>query len=434
VFNMWELYLYLVIYILILIGISYLFSRKQSKEDFLIAGRNRGTWQILLSNFAAFIGAGYFITYTGFSYEYGLGVFAMLLGIAVGFLLFGFWAAPRIHAPSKEYKFYKIGDIVYSKTKNKLSANLANWVANLILVVWTLVGVIGGAKIIQDFGLLSYEVAVLLTVLVIFSYIILAGFRAVLITDVVQGIVILVLLAFVTFSITGGDTFASLFSADTGSLDIITAVSFFIFGLLAIFSYSNMYQLIFASRNKSNIKSAMGFSLIPVLLVGFFLLLIGLFMANHVPGLDSGLVFTEALKNFLPMSLLPIAIVLFFAGIMSSIDTNVYAISSHYSIGKDGNPITRIRLSTGVLILFILIIAMLFRDLVDVSIIAGGLSILLSFPMLYIISGGTSPKKFIASLILGFIALIIGLIIFGIEPAMAVPVLIFSALGLLWKR
>jgi len=102
---MLSLYIYLVIYVLLLLGISYIISRKQGREDFLIASRNRGGWQILLSKFAAAIGAGYFITYTGFAYEYGLGVFAMLLGLLFGYLLFGYWAAPKIHSPSKKINF-----------------------------------------------------------------------------------------------------------------------------------------------------------------------------------------------------------------------------------------------------------------------------------------------------------------------------------------
>ncbi len=428
------LYIYLVAYIAVLIIVSYLLSRRQNKEDFLIAGRNRGTWQLLLSNFAAYIGAGYFITYTGFSYEYGFGVFAMLLGMFGGFLLFGLWAGPRINPESKQKRFYKIGDIVYSKTQNKLAANLANWVANIMLIAWTIVGTIGGAKIITEFGLMSYESAVFLTVFVVLAYIILAGFRAILLTDAIQAFVIIVLLALVTYGIVSGTSVASIIGADTTGVNLMTAVSFFIFGMLSLFSYSNMYQLVFAAKNRFVIKKSMLYSLFPIIIVCFLLLTIGLFMATHAPGTDSGLVFTSALKNFLPEYFLPFAIVLFFAGIMSSIDTNVYAISSHYAIGKKGNNITRLRLSLGVLILFVLIITMLFRDLVDMSIIAGGLSVTLSFPMIYLIAGGKSHKKFIASTLLGLIAMIIGIIIFGINPELAVPVIIFSALGLLWKK
>ncbi len=428
------LWIYLIIYILVLLIVSYFISRKQKQEDFLIAGRNRGAWQIMFSKFAAAIGAGYFITYTGFAYEYGTGVFAMILGIIIGYLFFAYWATPRIHSPSKENKFYKIGDFVNFKLHHKLSVNLSNWMANVILFAWLLVGIVGGAKIINDFGLLSYEVAVLVTVLVVLAYILMSGFRAVLLTDVIQSFIILILLFLITFSLIGSTNLNSLFNVNVGGIDIGTAVSFFLFGVLAVFSYSNMYQLCYCAKNKNKAKHGIGMAIIPVTLISFFLLLIGLFMALNSPGLDSGLVFTEALKNFLPASLLPLAIVLFFAGIMSSADTNIYAISSHYSIGKKGNPIKNIRSSTFFLMLITLIISLLFRDVVDVSIIAGILSGVLSLPMIYLIAGGNSPKKFIASLLMGLVAGIIGMILFGIEPISALPAVFFSALGLLWKH
>lgn len=428
------LYLYLIIYVAVLLFVSWIVSRNQKKEDYLIAGRNRGTGQILFSKFAQYIGAGYFITYTGFAYEYGFGVFAMLLGMFVGYLLFGFWAAPRIHAPSKENRFYKIGNMVFHRTKNKLASKTADWLSNLILFLWLLVGVIGGAKIISDFGLMSYEAAVILTIVVTLTYLLLAGFKAVLITDVIQAFIILALLFVVTFGIIGGTGLGTLFSVQTGGVNILTAISFFFFGMLAIFSYSNMYQLCYSAKSSKNIKQGISFSVVPILLVGFFLLLIGLFMAANAPGLDSGLVFTGALKNFLPASLLPLAVILFFAGIMSSADTNIYAISSHYSIGKSRNPVKGVRISTFVLIALVLIVSLIFRDVVDVSILAGGFSLTMSFAMIYIIAGGKSPKRFMASVILGLVSLVIGAVFFGIEPMLAVPVIILSALGLLWKR
>ena len=143
---MLNLYVYMGIYIVILLGISYIVSKKQGKEDFLIAGRNRGSLQIFLSKFAAAIGAGFFITYAGFAYEYGLGVFTMLIGFFFGYLIYGYWAAPRIHGNSKEKRFYKIGDLVTDRLKNKLSGDISNFVGNLIMLAWLLVGIIGGAK------------------------------------------------------------------------------------------------------------------------------------------------------------------------------------------------------------------------------------------------------------------------------------------------
>jgi len=430
---MLNLYVYLIIYVLFLLGISYLISKRQSREDYLIGNRNRGGWQIFLSKFAASIGAAYFITYTGFAYEYGLGVFAMLLGLIIGYLLFAYWASPKIHAPSKENRFYTIGDFVYHKTKNKFAKTFTNWFSSIILLVWLLIGMVGGAKIIQEFGFLSYEIAVLITSLVILSYLLLAGFRAVLITDIIQSFVIFALLILVTFGILGGTSMGSLFDVETGKVGFDIIFGFFMFGLLSIFSMSNMYQLCYASKNSRKLKHGIGLSIIPIMFMAFLLLLIGLFMAQNSSGLDSGLVFTEALKNFLPASLLPLAIVLFFAGIMSSEDTDIYAISSHYAIGKKGDAVKNIRISTIVLIIIVLLFSLLFRDIVDISLLAGGLAMVLSFPMIYLIAGGNKSKKFFGSIIGGLTALIVGFFIFGIEPIVAIPVLILSGLGLLWK-
>ncbi len=431
---MGSIYLYLLIYVILLLGISYFISKRQGKEGFLIGNRDRGGWQIFLSKFATAIGAAIFITHTGFAYEYGLSVFVMLIGLLLGYFIFGYWAAPKIHRNSKWGKFYTIGDFVYSKTKNLFAKKLSNWVGNIILLFWLLVGIVGGAKIIADFGFLSYEFAVILTIFVIFLYLLLAGYKAVLLTDVFQSIIIFGLLVIITFGIIGDMNISSLLSVQTGNVDLGTAFGFFAFGILSIFSFPNMYQLCYAARTRKKLMHGIGLAVIPIIFVSFLLLLVGLFMAANVPGLDSGLVFTEALKRFLSPSLLPFAIVLFFAGIMSSADTNIYSISSHHSIDKKGDKVKNIKKSSIVLVILALGISLFFRDVVDVSIIAGAISVMLSFPMIYLFFGGKSSNKFNASIIFGLIGLILGILIFGIEIKMAPLVVLFSALGLLWKR
>jgi len=308
--------------------------------------------------------------------------------------------------------------------------------SNLILFLWLLVGIIGGAKIISDFGLMSYSIAVILTVLVILIYIYLAGFKAVIITDFIQAIIILGLLFLVTFSIIGSGSLSEVLSVQTGSIDIGTAIGFFLFGLLAIFSYSNMFQLCYAAKTKKKLKHGIGLAVVPILMTGFFLLVIGMFMASQVSGLDSGLVFTEALKNFLPAYLLPLGVVLFFAGIMSSADTNVYTISSHLIMNrknKTATPITLIRITMILLMIVTTMIALIFTDIVDVSIIAGGLSLTLSLPIIYLISNGKNSKRFIGSAIGGLVGLVGGIAVLGIEPVVALAVLVGAGLGLLWN-
>ncbi|NCO11375.1 hypothetical protein CO038_01660 [Candidatus Pacearchaeota archaeon CG_4_9_14_0_2_um_filter_39_13] len=431
-----SLTIYLVLYILALFAISFYVSRRQTTEDFLISGRNRGGWQILFSKFAAGIGAGYFITYTGFAYEYGLGLFSMLLGLIAGYLVFAYWASPRIFRNSKEGRFYTIGHFVFDRTKSKTAMYVADIFSSAILFGWLLTGIIGAGKIIDDFGLLSYNWAVIITSFVVLVYLLMAGHKAVILTDIVQSFVIFFLLIIITFSIVGSDNFGEILSFQGASVDIGVFIGFFLFGILSVFSYSDRYQLAYAAKNERNLRHGLGLAIIPIAIAGFFLLLIGMFMASNSPGLDSGLIFTEALRNFLPASLLPLAIVLFFAGVMSSADTNIYAISSHYAMHRKGEKISKVRAGTIWLTIITSIVAILFPNVVDVSILAGGISLTLSFGMVYLIAGGRKASRFVISSFFALIAVIIGILIFGIEPILALPVLFAGAIGLLfrWKK
>ena len=146
---------------------------------------------------------------------------------------------------------------------------------------------------------MSYTFAVFLTIFIVLIYILLAGFRAVLITDIIQSFVIIILLILVTFWITGSMDIGTLLSVQTNTIDFGTAFGFFLFGLLFTFSIPNVYQLCYAAKDKKKLRRGIFLAVLPIFFVTFLILLIGLFMASQSPGLDTGLVFTEALKNFL---------------------------------------------------------------------------------------------------------------------------------------
>jgi len=429
-----NIYIYIGIYVVLILIASWFFSLSQKKEDFLIAGRKRNGWEIMFSKFATAIGVSYFITYTGFAYEYGVGVFSLLLGLVVGYLFFAYWAAPRIHKNSKKGRFYTIGDFVYSKTRNNFSRHSADVVSMVILFVWLLTGIIGGGKIISDFGFLSYNFAVFLTAFIILAYVLMSGFRAVIMTDIIQGIIIFVLMIFIVLGIIGTNNLEIVLSLQNTGFDLLSSIGFFLFGVLSVFSYADRYQLSYAAKNKNHLKHGIGLSILPVIFIAFLLLLIGNFMSIHAPGLDSGLVFTEALKNFLPASLLPLAIVLFFAGVMGSSDTSIYSISSHYAMSMKKWSVKTIRIVMIFLVVLSFICAIIFPDVVGASIFAGAISLTLAVPMIYLIAGGKKSSKFISSLILGIFGMILGILVLGLNPSAGAFPVIFSALGLLWWK
>jgi uncharacterized membrane protein YfhO len=93
-----------------------------------------------------------------------------------------------------------------------------------------------------------------------------------------------------------------------------------------------------------------------------------------------------------------------------------------------------IRNATILLMIIISFLAILFPDVVDVSIIAGIISLTLSFPMIYLLCNGRKASKFIASGLLSIIGVVIGVAIVGLEPSAALFPVITGALGLLWWK
>lgn len=428
------LYSYLSVYIIALIGLSFYLSRHEGKEDFLIANRNRKWWAIAASKFACAIGIGYFIAYTGYAYKYGLGVYLILLGSVTGYLLFGLWAVPRIYKQSQKKHFYTQGDFVFNATKSVACKKMTNIVANVILFGWLMTSIIGGAKIISHFDLMSYEMALSLTILSVLAYVSLAGFKAVIATDIIQSLIILSLIGILTYVIMSDVGAGDILNAQTGHVDIPTAIGFFLFGALAIFSFANFYQLVYAAKSSRNAKLGIITSVVPTIFVATLLLMLGMYMMVKVPNLDPDLVFLSALQNHLPANLLPLGIVLFFAGLMSSADTNIYAISAHHVLTqKSKNPIRDIRIVMFILCALSAAIGYHFRDVVDVTILTCAMSLLLSVPMIYLIAGGKKSYRFIGATIGSIAGLTIGLFAIGIEPTLLLPILACSLIGLAYN-
>lgn len=426
------IWLYLIGYLLILLLVSVWVSRKQSAEDFLVASRNRGVWQVLASVFATTIGAGFFLTYTGFAYEYGLGVFAILAGFILGYLVYALWAAPRIRGKGKG-KHYTIGHYVLEKTSSHAARVLTDILASLVMLFWLVVGVIGGAKIVSEFGLLSYNLAIILFAIVVLAYVLLAGYRAVLLTDLIQGIVLLVLLVMVTIGIAGANI-GEVFGAASFSIDWFSAIGFLIFGIFGRFSRGDLFQLVYASKDTSVAKRSFLYSTLPVILTCFLLLVIGVFMALQVSGLDSALVFTAALQQYLPVWLVPLAIVMFFAGVMSSADTNIYGIASHFAHYRKNALVGATRVLAFAVVLIVSLFALYFPDIVDMSILAGGINLVLPAAVIYVLAGGRSGRKVVSSIALGIVGLVVGIVLLGLVPSIAVFPLIFGGLGLLYPK
>ncbi len=436
-----EIYIFISIYVILIIGISYFYSKNGSDEDYLISGRDRNEFNILASKFAGAVGVSTFITYTSYTYKFGpWGVIPLILGVVVGYSVFAFWAAPKIKQFSTiGQQFYTQGDLVRFITNNNTTSLLTNGITISIQFFWILLSLVGGAKVIAYFDLLTYEVALIFTASIVLLYILFSGFKAVIITDVFQSIIILILLGIIVYSVLSNDQFSIPELIATPPLEPVKTkdiIGLMLYGSLSVFGLADRYQLCYAAKDVQAAKRGMSWALIPIIIIVFLLMFVGLAALKQNNALDYDNAFIYAMQNLLSPSFYPVLLVLFFAGLMSSADTNIFAVASHTSLTLAPNAPNKVQNTRWITVLVVLLatgIAFVWQSIVDITIVGAAMRITIAIPMIYIISRGNNTGRFIACTLGGVLGLMVGLILFGAQPSIVLLVLLGAILGLLYK-
>lgn len=427
----WNFYLYFGVYLVVLFGVVLWFGKNESDEDFLISGRNRTTWQILLSKFAGTMGVSWFITYMAFAYEFGVAMLAFLPGIVIGYLVFAYWGIPRIYKHSRQGKFYTQGDYIYHRTKSMFAKTATELSAVFVQFGWLVAIIIGGGIVMSTYGFLSFELAVMITTGVVLLYILFAGFRAVIMTDVIQSLIILVLVSILVVVVLRDVSLPEVLSIETASLSPGEVAAFFIFSLLTMFGQADRFQLVYASRNEKTATRGVGLAFLPVFFIAAFLLVAGLFVRSQLPGIDPSTAFPELLTAVLPAALLPFGLILFFAGLMSSADTYTFSIASHVSfVRKTSHPVRTMRIAIVAALVLCAALAILVGDIVDMSILAATLTVAVSLPTIAVIAGVRLASVYLATLIMGLVGFLGGIVVLGIDLKIIGTVLVGGLLGL----
>lgn len=429
-----EIYWFAIAYVVFVICLAIYYSKTSSDEDFLLAGRNRSGFAIMASKFAGAIGVSTFITYTGYAYRFGWGVFIMLVGSIIGYNIFAYWASPIIKRLSVQGQFYTQGDLPAFVTSDKSTGDFANVLTIVIQFFWILLSLVGGAKIIAYFGLMSYPMAVLTTCFIITSYVLLAGFKAVIITDIFQAFIILGFLVVIVLNLVNGKNVTTILSSQTETVGVGSVVGLGLYGILSVFGLADRYLLCYAAKNERSLKLGMSLAVIPIIIIAFLLMIVGLSVLTDKSGMDPDTVFVYAMQNQLSQNLIPLLLVMFFAGLMSSADTAVFAVASHAVARiKSANKVKAVRTATIVVILLASSISFFWESVVNITIVGAALRMTLAVPMIYVILQNKNAGRFKGSIIGGVTGLIIGIIAFGPDPKLALTVLVGSLLGLLYN-
>lgn len=369
---------FIAIYMAAVIFLGILSARKESSEEFLIAGRSLNTLSNTSTIVASKTGAGILLTFVALVYLYGISAMWFFAGACSGYIVFIFFAV-RLKELSDKYEFYTLSDYFFHKhgqTAGFISAVLVL----VVMLLALLLQLTGGAKILFSISGISYAHSLLIIGITILIYMLLGGFKAVVKTDIAQ-LLMMVILIIILGHIIGKGSLVSLIadSLSSGqSVPLKSIISFFIIGILLPFFSAELWQRIYAAKDVNTVRKSLALSALVYFVIGFLLMTIGLNVSQQVRGIDPDLALIEGFTRLLPAGFLGLGLVLFFAAIMSSTDSYLFTnisilLQDFYARFKplDQNVLVRMfRYTIAGLLLLSLILSIRLQSMVSITFIS----------------------------------------------------------------
>lgn len=186
----------LVLYLVFVFGVALYAYRQRSQGNFLseyyVGGRSMSGFVLAMTTAATYIGASSFIGGPGAAYKYGLGwVLLAMIQVPAVLLTLGV-VGKKLAILARKHQSVTINDILLARYQNRFVV----WIACLALLLsffaMMAVQFIGAGRLLETTLGISYTHSVLIFALTVGVYTFIGGFRAVVLTDTIQGLVMVV--------------------------------------------------------------------------------------------------------------------------------------------------------------------------------------------------------------------------------------------------
>ena len=318
----------LFIYLALMFGVVWYFSRKESLSAYFLNNKKTSLWLMTFSTVATIVGAGGVVAIVSEVYNSGISYgLALPISFVAGMLILGIMAK-KIKTIGDEYEAQTIVDF-FAKRFDRKNKILTGILQILLLTIWIGVQAVAIASLASVLVGLEYEIALILSAVVVILYTTIGGLKIDIITDFIQFWIILIvflILAFIGYSEVGG--ISNLLSnvpqghlnpfgfGGIGWMIGIIVLSGFIF-----LGNTTHWQRIFSADNEKTARNSFYLSIPFVILLGFIVLFLGLVSSVLLSGIKQEFAIFLLMDKILPPSLVGIGFASILAVIMSSIDS-----------------------------------------------------------------------------------------------------------------
>lgn len=341
-----------VVYLVFMLGVGFYFlKRNKSKEDYFVGGRTMTAGHIGLSVVATDVGGGFSIGLGGLGFAMGLSGSWMLFTGLLGAWISAVVLIPKIYPIAKKHSFLTFPQTLAFHYNSKV-AFVAGLISLIGYVGFTSSQILAGAKLASaTFPSITINDAALIMGVIAVVYTVIGGIKAVIYTDTIQWIILMVGLIFIGIPICfveigGWDAIKQNIPSEFLSMTNLSFIQFFNWLITIVpiwFVGMTLYQRIYACRDVETAKKAWRIAgLFEWPIMAFMGIALGLFARvafeqgmftelGYAPGseMDGELGLPLLLSNILPIGLMGLMMSAYFSAIMSTADSCLMAASGN---------------------------------------------------------------------------------------------------------
>ncbi|MEK7144494.1 MAG: sodium:solute symporter family protein [Patescibacteria group bacterium] len=426
--------IFFLLFITIVVSIGFVSSREETEDGFMIAERKVEGVQVAATMSAAFFDGFMLSVYIAYIYQYGFSAIWMFVGLALGLLLLKKYAW-RIKQKADELKVYSMPEYFY-RMLGKRNGLMFSLFLVLQFFLILIVNLIVSSKVLSAIFPISYVFALSIGGVIVLSYLLLAGFKAVVRTDFFQ-VIIGLIMAFTVSVYLFGKTHIPAAEFSLGALGLGDTLGFVILGGLGMMAAPDLWQRIFATKDEKNLRRGLNYSVVILMVFAVVVSVIGLVTKQFFPGILPEDALVTGFSQLLPFGLKELGMILLYAVTLSSTDTVTFVVSSIFT--RDLNNYTEKysatsmrRLTRFFMVAFIilaLIVAVSYHDIMQLGFSLASLNLAL-FPVVFgSLYWKLKQKAVFWSLVLGFLSILILFVTSQLNPQNAIislPVVLFS--------
>lgn len=360
-------------------------SKRITEEEFLVGSRDVPDWKLAGTVASGVIGGGVLLVFSEYAFRYGLAALCIIAGLVLGTLAM-IPVALKFKNLADRQLFYTLPDLYSFEWGSR-----AGLLTTVIVAFWTIgfivMQLVSAGDLLALMTGLPYWVGVVVAAATVASYLIASGFRAVVITDILQYLALLLLLVFIfPLAATKVDLVAALRMPSHEHFRLGDAIGFFVLGALNMVVSANMWQRFYAAKNLAHARRGFGYSAVLIALSGLLLLIPPLFARTVLPNVPGNHALTSSLALLIPRWLLGFGVVAILSTVIASLDTMVFILG--LSIGHDlyvrqlkmpvGDRVKSTQVAIAVALFVGACLSIVFRELLSIGLALSSLGLVLA--------------------------------------------------------